>query len=253
MERMDERATAELHKINQEKFFSSVIITAVFLMLKIIFNAGILAMIGELTAAAVIAIYLLPYFILRYKYKTLDEMVKNKLYKLSAAFVIAEFIAMIPVIIIDTALIVNNISAEKKVQITDSNYIFVMTLIIMTGVYGLIRTHDEKFVTRRAAETGLKKYKRKLLVRAVTATAVMAALITAFVLINNYISGRTEYPDSRILTFWAAWLTMGILWCGLGILLCWSLYFYYFGIRKKLEKKIGRENEAEASEKEKTY
>ena len=237
MEKMDERAKAELYKINHEKFLLSVLIVATFLTAKIYLNVGILGMLGELAAAGVVVSYLIPYFIIRYKYEALDKMAKTKLYKLSTAFMVVEFVAMIPVIIIDTIMTINKIG-ETKITIINTNFTFAISLLIIINVYGLIRLHNEKFVIRKAAAFPLSAYKKKLLIRAIITTIIMVALITVFVLINNYLSGKLEYSEPNSLSFWVNQLTIGILLCVLGIPSTWFLYFYYLGTRKKLENKI---------------
>lgn len=232
MERMDERAKAELYKINHEKFLLSVLIIAVFLTVKIYINAGILGMLGELTAAGVILLYLIPYFIIRRKYETLDEMAKTKLYKLSTAFFIIEMASMLPIIIIVTTIQIQQIG-EPMSNIMGSSLLFIMALTIIINIYGLVRMHNEKFVTRKAADLSLKDYKKRLLIRAVTATAVMVGAIIILAVLNHYIINEM-YPESHLNILFST----GILFCLLSIPCTWFLYFYYLGTRKKLEKKI---------------
>lgn len=235
MARMDERARAELYKVNQEKFFISVIIIAVFLIIKIYSETGIIGMLGELTAAAVIAIYLVPYFILRGKYKVIDEMVKNKLYKLSTVFFIIEMASMIPVIAVDTFIRIDKSGTPYNMM--GSAFPFTIALLMITNIYGLIRMHNEKFVTDKAANISLKDYRRKLLIKTIAATVIIVMLIVAFIITDRYMINNFE-ADSEVLSTWTVIYSSGTMICLLGIPVCLFLYFYYLGTRKKLQKKI---------------
>lgn len=244
MAKMDERTKAELFRINQDKLFTSVIIIAIFLIIKICAQISILGMLGEITAAAVILLYLLPYFIIRYSYKTIDEMVKIKLYKLSTVFLALQAICLLAVLIIDFIIIFSK--ANETINIMNSSFPFIISLELLINFYGLIRTYNEKFVSQRAAETSLRNYKGKLLIRAIFATVFIIALSIAFILINNYLSEKAEYVNAVVLSVWTIVFSMGIFWCILGVPACWILYCYYLGIRKKLEKKLIQKTAYEA-------
>jgi hypothetical protein len=84
----------------------------------------------------------------------------------------------------------------------------------------------------KAAQTSLPAYKRKLLLRAAAATGILAGLLSAFVLIDGCISLQGAYAGS-------GWLRTGIFSCAAGIAVCWFLYDYYLGRRKKLKEETG--------------
>ncbi|MDR1094461.1 MAG: hypothetical protein LBL66_09990 [Clostridiales bacterium] len=249
MEKMDERAKAEFNKINQEAFFIAIFITALWLAVKIVLRVKFVGMICEASAAGVVAVYLLVYCIYRAKNRVADERVETVLHKMAQIFFGFTLLSTFPGFFIQIGRVlrwVNSSSFGDGTRLdlfADSSVFYISSLSVVTAVYRLIRQRGEKFVTRKAADLPLADYKKKLLKRALIATAVLVVLLIGSVVVNSVLSDTFDAED---VSLWFVLFTVFGIFFQLGIPMCWFMYWYYLSMRKRLEKAVLKSRSADA-------